>query len=185
MAHTTAATVRAVLPGLLMRDDDLGIIESGTNLTLHDPAVEVPTILKITISTMTESTLTEGTDYDFVRSMTIKLGSAATGERYIAQCYHGPTSTQLDNIISFADRVIDDFFYNYDTPPAAILSDWSARLAASFYLIQYATATEENIVRGKEMEKIVKDSMAEYRKNTLFKTETGVHTDHQLVMRVN
>jgi hypothetical protein len=145
MAYATAAQVRAILPTLLKGDDDLGTVNSGTYLSLHDPAFDVPTILK------NSTALTKaGADYTFTRPRKITLAVAATGESFIAQCYYAISDTDVGVIIAQADRYIVDYFTDYtiDTDRAA---DWSSWLSAAIYLRQYATATEENLRRAQEL----------------------------------
>lgn len=179
MAYTTAANVRAVLPTLLMNDDDLGESASGTNLTLRKPALDVPTILK------DSTVLTKDTDYTFSRTRKITLGVAAAGQNYIAQCYYGIDDTALDAIIAKSDRFIDDYFKQYETPGGTYTEDWSNDLSASTYLRRYATATEENLRRAEELRNIVLEAMKNYRENTLEAMKTQSTSRYSWVRKVN
>lgn len=157
MAYTTAAKVRAMLPTLLMNDDDLGISYSGTNLTLTYPAFDVPTILINGVSS---------TAFTFERPDKITLTSAATGERFIAQTYSGISDTDIDSLISMSDRVITSEFSKFDLPSGGYLEDWSSILTAARYLRLYGSATEETTDKAKALEKIVMDEMESYKDNT-------------------
>ena len=159
MAYTTEAKVRSILPTLLKSDDDIGIIASGTALTLHDPAYDVPTILK------NSTVLAKTTDFTFARPRAVTLTAAATGENFIAQCYYAISDADILVIIGQADRFIDDYFSAYSTPGSASLTDWSSWLAAAIYLRQYATATEENIRRADNLWKMATDGMENEREN--------------------
>lgn len=156
MAYTTAAKVRAMLPTLLIDTDDLGDSFSGTNLTLNYPAYDVPTLLKDG----------ETATFTFVRPDSITLNSAADGERYIATVYYGIANTEIDAIIAAADRVILDSFSKYDLPAVGYLEDWSSMLSAARYLRMYASATDENIAKASELEKIVMKAIESYKDNT-------------------
>lgn len=156
MAYTTAAKVRAILPTLLIDTDDLGSSFSGTNLTLNYPAYDVPTLLKNDVST----------EFTFVRPDSITLSVAANSERYIATVYYGISDTEIDAIIAASDRVILDSFSKYDLPSAGYLEDWSSMLSAARYLRMYASATDENIAKAVELEKIVTKAIESYKDNT-------------------
>lgn len=180
MAYTTAAKVRAVLPTLLMDDDDLGVLDSGTLLTLSRPALDVPTVLKNSTS-LTKA----GADYTFVRPRKITLAAAATGENFIAQGYYGISDTAIESIIAQSDRFIDDYFHEYGTPGSTYTDDWSAYLSASTYLRSYATATEENLRRAEELRKIVLEGMENYRHNTFESLKTESSYTESWVRKVN
>ena len=157
MAYTIASKVRAILPTLLMNDDDLGISNSGTNLVLRYPAFNVPTILIDGVSS---------TAFTFERPDKITLTVAAAGERYIAQTYSGISDTDIDLLIAMSDRVITNEFNKFDLPSAGYLEDWSSILTAARYLKFYGAATEETIERATGLEKIVMDEMKSYKDNT-------------------
>lgn len=180
MTYTTAAKVRAILPTLLKGDDNLGEIASGTNLTLHDPAFDVPTILQ------NSTILTKaGADYTFERPRKITLAVAASSENYIAQCYYAISDADIDSIIASSDRFIDDYFHEYGTPGSTYTEDWSTDLSASTYLRRYATATEENLRRAEELRKLVIESMDNYRENTLESMKTQSTSPYSWVRKVN
>lgn len=177
MAYTTAAKVRAILPTLLKGDDDLGEIATGTNIILHDPAYDVPTILKDS----TELTKA-GSDYTFTRPRTITLASAATGENFIAQCYYAISDTDILVLVAQADRFIDDYFSAYDSAEAARLEDWSSWLSAAIYLREYAKATEENLTRADGLWNMALTAMQNDRDN---KKKTNDESTKIRVLRIN
>lgn len=169
MAYTTAAKVRALLPTLLLDDDDLGISYSGTNLTLNYPAFDVPTLLKDGVSI---------TAFTFERPDKITLTSVAAGERFIAQTYKGISDTAIDDIITTIDREILASFTGYDLPSAGYLEDWSSMGSIARYYRLYAIASEENIGKAEALEKIVKDAMK------LFKVDVSKDESH-IIVKVN
>jgi hypothetical protein len=157
MANTTAAKVRALLPTLLVDDDDVGLSYSGTNLLLNYPAYDVPTILIDGV---------ESTAFTFERPDKITLSAGADGERYIAQVYKGLPDADIDDIITTIDREIAAQFTNYDSPASGYLEDWSSMGTAARYLKLYATANEENIKRAKALEESMQDGIDSYKENT-------------------
>ena len=169
MAYSTADQVRAILPSLLTADDEIGEVASGTNLTLNYPAVAVPTILK------NSTVLAITTDYTFVRSTKITLGTAATGEYYTAQVHRGATDAEIEVIIAKADRIIDDFVVHVTTPSSGYLQDWSSELSASMYLRQYALAVggPGDITTAQTME----DRVFQLMQNYINKTGKGTYDD--------
>lgn len=179
MSYTTTVKVRAILPTLLQDDDDLGTLESGTYFSLNNPAFDVPTI------DQDGTTLVKDTDYTFTRPITIILSVAAGSEHYIAQCYYGISETELTDIIAIADRIIDDYFYQYDSPGTDYKQDWSGWLSASIYLKQYCIGTEENLTKADRLEKMAMDAMKAYKENTLYNTPTKRNVDHDFVYKVN
>lgn len=166
---TTAAKTRALLPTLLMDDDDLGTSTTGTNLVLTYPAYDVPTILKDGVSI---------TAYTFERPDKITLTADAAGERFIAQVYKGITDTALEGLILTSDRVITAEFTGYDLPGAEYLEDWSSMLTAARYLILYATASEDNTARAESLEKLARDDMGSFKTDS-----TG--TASNIIIKVN
>lgn len=169
MAYTIAAKVRAMLPTLLMNDDDLGISQTGTNLVLQYPAFDVPTILIDGVSS---------TAFTFVRPDKITLTSTATGQRFIAQVYMGISDADIDNLIAMSDRTITSKFTNYDLPPSGYLEDWSSMLTAATYIRLYEIATDMNLDKIKGLEKLAMDAMDSYR------DDTSNDTDY-LMIKVN
>ncbi|MCJ7481524.1 MAG: hypothetical protein MUO31_01010 [Thermodesulfovibrionales bacterium] len=159
MAYTTAAKVRALLPNVLMADDNLGIVSSGSSLTLSNSAFDVPTILKNTTS------LVKDTGFTFIRPDKITLTAAAAGEHYIAQVYIGSDDTDIETIIASVDRILQNEFTNYDTPSSGFLDDWSSLLSAAKYLKMHAYTTEANINKVAALEKSVKGDIANYKMN--------------------
>lgn len=157
MAYTIAAKVRAMLPALLMNDDDLTISRTGTNLKLSYPAFDVPTILIDGVSS---------TAFIFERPDKITLTSAATGERFIAQTYSGISDSDIDNLIAMSDRIITSEFSKFDLPSAGYLEDWSSMLTAARYLRLYGLTTEDTMDKAKSLEKIVSDEIKSYKDNT-------------------
>ena len=179
MSYTTTVRVRAVLPALLQDDDDLGIVGSGEFISLNNPAFDVPTIKK------NGSELIKNTDYTFTRPLSIVLTVAANSEQYIAQCYYGISEIELTNIIATADRIIDDYFFQFDSPGNSYKQDWSNWLSAAIYLQQYCIASEENLIKADRLEKMAMEAMKAYRENTLFNSPTRVNVDHDFVFKIN
>lgn len=175
MAYTTAEKVRKILPTLLWDEEDLGVIASGTSLALTRPAKDVPTILK------DSSTLVKDTDFTFVQPKAITLSVAATGENFIATCYYSISDTDLEAIIARADRRIDAYFGQHDTPDSSSREDWSSSLTAAMYLREYATATEENLKRAEAMEKQALDDMKRYKDNQ--EPEQKARTNYTYVVK--
>lgn len=157
MSYTTAAKVRAMLPTLLINDDDLGVSQTGTNLVLMHPAFDVPTILIDGVSS---------TAFTFERPDKITLDASATGERFIAQTYSGISDVDIDNLIAMSDRFITSEFSQFDLPSGGYLEDWSSILTAARYLRLYGSATDNNIDKVKGLEKLVMDEMESYKDNT-------------------
>lgn len=169
MAHSTAEQVRGILPSLLTGYDDIGVVASGTNLTLNYPAVAVPTILQ------NSTTLTITTHYTFIRSTKITLGTAAAGEYYTAQVHRGATDTELGVIILKADRIIDDFFANKTTPSAGYLQDWSSELSASMHLRQYSLSIAD--ADGRDNAQRMEDRVFQLMQNYMNMTGKGTFDD--------
>lgn len=175
---TTALQVRNILPNLLINEDAIGLMESGTNLVLTDEAIECPTILKgIT-------TLTEGVDYDFVRPDDVTLNVAANYENFTATVYIGTTDTILDTLILTAEEVIDDYFYRYSTPAVSNKTSWTKWLAASYYLFNYCAGSDADISQGEQFQKLAYDSMKRYKENTNFDTPTKENSHRASVYKV-
>ncbi|MCK5616142.1 hypothetical protein KAR91_80505 [Candidatus Pacearchaeota archaeon] len=164
--YTTAAKVRALLPTLLVDDDDLGVSSSGTNLTLTFPAFDVPTILIDGVSS---------TAFTFERPDKITLDAEATGQRFIAQVYRGIDDSAIEALILASDRQILAEFNGYDMPASGYLEDWSGLLTVSRYLRLYASANEENLDKAEGLEKIVSDDI------DAFKVDVSSDSDHILI----
>lgn len=158
--YTIPDTVRDILPDLLVADDDIGTVSSGTSITLTNSVFGVPSIIKDT------TTLYDSTDYDFVKPRAVTLGSAASGENYIAHVHIAFSDPQLIKFIAKSDRKIDDFFYGVTTPTAGYLDDWSALLTAGYILKIKAKGDPDMIAWATSLEKIATDAMVEYKKNT-------------------
>ena len=158
--HTIPDTVREILPDLLVADDDIGVVSSGTSITLHKPAVGVPYILK------DATTLYESTDYDFVKPRAVTLGSAATGENFIAHVHITFSDAQFIKFIAKSDRTINNFFYGVTTPTAEYLDDWSADLTASYILKRKAKGNPDTLAWAKTLKDDVMESMAAYKEGT-------------------
>lgn len=156
--YTTTIKVRNVLPTLLINTDILGKLTSDTWHLLTYPAIDCPTILK------NSTTLVEGTDFDFVQPDEITLGLAADNEHFIATVYMGITDTNIETLIGRADRYLDSVLYNYN-PSTGLLDDWSSILSASYYLLQYCSATEENTEKIKDLQKLVEDQIDTFKNN--------------------
>lgn len=158
--HTIPDTVREILPDLLVADDNVGVIASGTTLTLTNPAFGVPYITKDI------DTLYDSTDYDFVQPRAVTLGVAASGENFTAHIYIAFGDAQLIKFIAKSDRKIDDFFYGGTTPSAGYLDDWSALLTAGYILRIVAKGNPDMITWAESLEKMATDAMTEYKNNS-------------------
>lgn len=178
MSHTTAEAVRKALPHLLIDEDIIGVVSSGKTITLTNPAYDVPDILQ------DSATLVKDTDFTFIRSKAVTLAEDAAGEHYIATVYIGASDDDLDTIITRSDRMVDDAFAKYTTPSSSYLADWSTWLAASIFLREYATATEENIRRAEALEKLANNAMESYKSNSAHNTEKSYPT-RKTVIKVN
>jgi|GEM_PF-4790513 len=177
MAYTTPLAVRKLLPGLLIGEDDMGVVSSGTTLTLESPAMDVITVEKNGI------VLSEFSDFTFTRPRTITLDTEAAGENFIATCYYGAHDSDIDDIINRADRTINAFFSSMQLPSADYLNDWSSVLAASLYLKSFATANDENIQRANALETIAMDGMQTYKDEN--QEEETQRTNYTYVVTVN
>ena len=164
--YTTAAKVRALLPTLLVDDDDVGVSSSGTNLTLSFPAFDVPTILIDGVSS---------TAFTFKRPDKITLDVDATGQRFIAQVYKGIEDSAIEALILASDRQILALFTGYDMPAVGYLEDWSGLKTAARYLRLYGSATEENLDKAEGLDKIVSDDI------DTFKVDVSSESDHILI----
>lgn len=167
MAHTTNTKVRNLLPDLLISEDILGTLASGTHLLLTNPAFGVPSILK------DSTTLTLTTDYAFVQPRTVTLGTAAAGEHYTATVYISFSDSEIDSFIGESDRIIDNFFVNLTTPASEYLDDWSKYLSAAKILHVKAKGDPNMLAWAASMEKNAMDGMGAY----LDKTLAGVFDD--------
>lgn len=158
--YTIPDTVREILPDLLVADDDIGTVASGTSITLHKPAAGVPTIIKDT------TTLYDSTDYDFVKPRAITLGSAATGENFIAHVHIAFSDPQLIKFIAKSDRKIDDYFYGKTAPTAGYKDDWSAHLTAAYILRITSKGNPDTLTWAKSLEDIAMVAMKSYMEGT-------------------
>ena len=158
--YTIPDTVREILPDLLVADDDIGTVSSGTSITLHKPAAGVPTIIKDT------TTLYDSTDYDFTKPRKITLGSAATGENFIAHVHIAFSDPQLIKFIAKSDRKIDDYFYGKTTPTAGYLDDWSAHLTAAYILRIKSKGDSDTLAWAKSLEDMAMTAMKSYKEGT-------------------
>lgn len=177
MAYTTPLAVRKLLPGLLIGEDDMGVVSSGTTLTLESPAMDVITVEKNGLL------LSEFSDFTFTRPRTITLDTAASGENFIATCYYGAHDSELDDIINRADRTINSYFGSVSLPSADYLNDWSSVLSASYYLKSFATANDENIQRANSLESIAMDAMQTYKDEN--QEEEEARTNYTYVVTAN
>ncbi len=167
MAHTTSVKVRNLLPDLLIAEDNLGVIDSGTLLTLTNPAFGVPTILQ------DSATLTLTTHFTFVEPRKITLGSAADGENYTATVYVAFSDTEIETFIGESDRIIDNYFVNLTAPASEYLDDWSKYLTAAKILRVKAKGDSDMLKWADSIEKIAMDGMQVYLK----RTSAGVFDD--------
>ena len=160
MSNTTPELVRGVLPELLFAKEDLGVLDSGTNLSLKNSAVEVPTILK------DSTTLVSGTDFTFVSPRKITLGTAAASENYTAHVHLAFTDAKLTEFIDGSDRIIANQFVNMDTPSAVHLSDWSRDLTAHKVLVLTARGDLDKVAWARSFRTMAMDAIAAYKENT-------------------
>ena len=165
MAYATIANVRNRLFHMLVDEDIIGEVPAGTYIELNNPAFDVPTITK------DGAELVKDTDFTFVRPYSITLGTAASGEKYIATVYIGAPDSVLESRLAEADRFITDYFAKQSLPGTDYLNDWSSLLAAAYFLRLDATATEENVTRADAMEKQALTAMDNYKINTGYDTE--------------
>jgi hypothetical protein len=175
--YTTALKVRKILPGLLIDDEDLGIPTSLT-ITLSRPALAVSSILLDT-----GAVLTDETGFTFARPRTITLSLLTVDTNHLATCHYSISDTDLESIIGRADRRIDTYFSQYNTPPAEYCDDWSSLLSAAMYLREYATATEENLNRAKALEDQAMQDMEMYRDNA--DREQPTRSNYNYVVKSN
>lgn len=167
MAHTTSEKVRYLLPDLLIGEENLGYIESGTHLTLTNPAFGVPTILK------DSTVLALTTDFTFVQPRAITLVAVATGEQFTATIYIAFSDTEIETFIGESDRLIDNYFVNRTAPAAEYLDDWSKYLSAAKILRVKAKGNPDMLAWADSMEKIAMDGMESY----LMRTSAGTYDD--------
>ena len=165
--HTTTLKVRNLIPDLLIATDDIGTVASGTSITLHKPAVAVPTMLK----DAAEIVIT--TNYTFVQPRAITLLVAASNENYIANCHLAFTDTELVTFIGESDRIIDNYFVNLTAPASEYLDDWSKYLTSSKVIRAVSKGNPDMLKWAGSMEKIAMDGMSEYLK----RTSAGVFDD--------
>lgn len=165
--HTTAVKVRNLLPDLLIAEDNVGIISSGTAMTLRNPAFAVPTVLKNT----TEMVIT--TDYTFVQPRAVTLTVAATGENFTARTHIAFSDTEILVFVGESDRIINNYFVNLTAPASEYLDDWSKYLTAAKILRVKAKGNPDMLTWAESMEKMAMDGMVAY----LAKTSAGVFDD--------
>lgn len=158
--YTIPDTVREILPDLLVAEDNIGTVASGTTITLTNPVFGVPSILQDT------TTLYESTNYTFIKPQAVTLLSAATGENYIAHTHIAFSDPQLIKFIAKSDRKIDDMFSNSTAPTAPYKDDWSAMLTASYILTITSRGDPDTLKWAAGLEKTVTDAMAAYMDNT-------------------
>lgn len=170
MSNTTPGAVRAILPDLLYAEEDLGQLDSGTNLVLINSAFEVPTILRDT------DTLVVDTDYTFIRPRTITLGTAATGENYTAFTQIIFSDSQITTFIDESDRIISNQFVNRDTPADEYLGDWSKYLTVHKILLMTAHGDLERITWARSFRAMAFDGIKAYKEFTA----SGTFEDSQI-----
>ena len=173
MAHTTSLKVRYLLPDLLISEENIGIIASGTAITLTNPAFGVPNILK------NSTTLVLTTDFTFVQPRKVTLSVAATGEQYTATIFIAFSDEEIETFIGESDRIIDNFFVNLTTPASEYLDDWSKYLSAAKILRVKAKGDPDMLAWAVSMEKIAMDGIEAYLKRTSAGTydDSGVTRD--------
>ncbi len=151
--YTTAIAVRRMLPTLLIDEDLLGNVSSGTNIRLSVPALDVVSLTA------------NGTDveFTFVRPDRITLSVAATNQSFIALCYYGISDARLDELIEQADTIINTEFLYLQKPAETYLTTISTWIATSLYLKGYTTATDENTARADSYMKMASDTIKSLR----------------------
>jgi hypothetical protein len=160
MGHTTPNSVRNLLPDLLTEEDDLGVISSGTSLTLTNSAYAVPTILK------DASTLAVTTDYTFVQPRKITLTAAATGENFTAHVHVAFSDDELKTFIGESDRIINNLFANLSMPDSTYLDDWSKWLTAHKVILIKAKGNLDKVAWGRSFRTMAMDAINDYIANT-------------------
>lgn len=158
--YTIPDTVREILPELLVAEDHIGTVSSGTSITLTNPVYGVPSMIQ------DSTTLYESVDYTFIQPQAVTLLSAATGENYIAHTHIAFSDPQLIKFIAKSDRKIDDMFYSSTAPTAAYKDDWSAMLTA-VYILRITSRGDPDILKwAVSLKTTVTDAMTTYKKNT-------------------
>jgi len=170
MSNTTPALVRGILPELLFTDEDLGVLDSGTNLILKNSAMEVPTILR------DATTLASGVDYTFIAPRKITLGTAATSENYTVHSHLAFTDAKLTEFINSSDRIIANLFINMDAPAAEYLSDWSRDLTAHRVLVLTARGNLDKVAWARSFRSMALDAITAYKENS----SKGVFNDSEV-----
>ena len=158
--HTLPENVREILPDLLIAEDDVGTISSGTTLTLTNAVFGVPSILQDT------TMLFESTNFTFIKPRAVTLLVAASGENYIAHVHVGFSDDQLLKFIARSDRKIDDFFFGVTTPPASYLDDWSSLLTAAYILRIKAKGDKSMLDWATSLEDQATNAMMAYKQNS-------------------
>ena len=160
MGHTTPNSVRNLLPDLLTEEDDLGVISSGTSLTLTNSAYAVPTILK------DASTLAATADYTFVQPRKITLTAAATGENFTAHVHVAFSDDELKTFIGESDRIINNLFANLSMPDSTYLDDWSKWLTAHKIILIKSKGDLDMVAWGRSFRTMAMDAINAYLANT-------------------
>ena len=158
--HSRPDDVREILPELLMSEDHVGVISSGTTLTLTNPALGVPSILKNT------DIIYESTNYAFKQPQTVTLSVAATGENFIAHTHIGFSNAQLIKYIARSDRKINNLFANLTAPTSSYALDWSAMLTASYVLKITSHGNPDTLNWARSLENVVMSDIEAYKTNT-------------------
>lgn len=148
--------VRDLLPDILMAEDYIGSVASGTSITLTNPVFGVPSILKDT------AILYESTDYTFIQSQAVTLLVAALGENYTVRTHIGFSDVQLRKFITKSDRKIRSIFYNLVEPSAEHRSDWSAMLTAAYVLKITSRGDPDVLSWARSLKADVKEDIAAY-----------------------
>ena len=160
MGYTTPNSVRNLLPDLLTEEDDLGVISSGTSLTLTNSAYAVPTILK------DASTLAATADYTFVQPRKITLTAAATGENFTAHVHVAFSDDELKTFIGESDRIINNLFANLSMPDSTYLDDWSKWLTAHKIILIKSKGDLDMVAWGRSFRTMAMDAINAYLANT-------------------
>ena len=160
MTYTTALAVRKLLPDLLIAEDDIGVLDSGTYLQLTNSAFDVPTILK------DSTTLNLTTDFTFIQPRKITLSVAASSENFIATTYIAFSDADITTLIEESDRFIDNKFINLTAPSSAYKGDWSRYKTGSKILRVTAKGDEDRLAWADSFDKIADDSIMAYLEHT-------------------
>jgi len=156
MAYTTTTQVRQLLPNLLLSEDIIGTVESGALIILNYPAISVPTIEKLGV---TSENLVLGIDYTFSRPNRVTLTVPADGEDFICSTHLGISDTILTDIIEQAEAIITAEFLYLTNPGATYMATLSSWLAAAIYLKSYCASNKIEMDKADVFMKLATDML--------------------------